>query len=108
MTAPLRTLKAESTDSEEISTEAFDSFLKPSCNSSPPSVLVSVQCVCRGGGGGVGLTGTAGFGGNAGFPTVKSGVPIGVERFCGDGDSPFWSRRMPCYEFTILNYLKKF
>jgi hypothetical protein len=90
--APLSTLSAESTASEDVST----------CPTSSSAVVTAagVQCcVCRGGG--VGFTGRAGFGGRAGLPTPcrlsckPSGVPTGVEVLCGGDNSPLSSRRIP-------------
>lgn len=76
--APLRTLSAVSTASEDVSTARRGSPLP--------------QCDWRGGGGGVGFTGTAGFGGSAGF-NGESGGSLGAAR---RGKSSFCSRIKPC------------
>jgi hypothetical protein len=96
---PLSTVSAESTASADVST-------RPTSNS-PVFTAEGVQCcVCRGGG--VGFTGTAGFGGRAGLPTpcrlscIPSGVPTGVEVPCGGDNSPLSSRRMPCSNVQIV------
>lgn len=96
MTAPLRTFNAESTASEEISTvPRIPLFAISGLSPTVVSMFVSVpaQCACLGGGGGVGLTGSAGFGGKAGLLVAESGVPVAVGE---DGVSPFWSRKIPC------------
>ena len=96
---PLRTVSAESRASADVST----------CPTSSSVVFApeGVQwCVCRGGG--VGFTGTAGFGGRAGLPTpcrlscTPSGVPTGVEDPCGGDNSPLSSRRMPCSKVQMI------
>ena len=96
---PLRTVSAESRASADVSTRPTSS----SVAFTPEGVQC---CVCRGGG--VGFTGTAGFGGRAGLPTPcrlscnPSGVPTGVEVPCGGDNSPRRSRRMPCSKAQII------
>lgn len=88
---PLKTLRAESTASEEVSTGPRQGLLPSSS-----SVLSPAQWACRGGGGGVGLTGSAGLGGSAGF-NGESGGSEGMDDAGtgGRGCSSFWSRRIP-------------
>lgn len=64
--------------------------------------------VCLGGGGGVGLIGTAGFGGSAGLGVPgESGALSIVDTWGDEDDSPFASLKMPCKIFKIKQNLEK-
>ena len=96
---PLSTVSAESTASADVST-------RPTLSSVVFTAEDVQCCVCRGGG--VGFTGTAGFGGRAGLPTPcrlscnPSGVLTGVDVPCGGDNSPLSSRRIPCSNVEVI------
>lgn len=110
-TVPLKTFKAESTASADISTDGggqtnFLLSVVDETDNPSPDTFVDFSSkgtgsggqwvICLGGGGGVGFIGTAGFGGRAGLGVPGESGLFSGETLCGDDEhSPFWSLNIP-------------